>query len=321
MELLSPGTRDSSPVNRRSFTAGLVSSGIAARSSADCAVQATAGITAEDFRAYIDAFNRGDFAGFGRFYARDVQFEGRGGTFESRDAVLAFYREVKSKVRETLSVRSITLDESGLVADVVTDIEARVDWHEFPTGALRAGDVRRSENFIWYEARDGAFTRIRSAHYQSGSDIDPIDSTEGVASAAAEGSCPRPMSAKTFRDYIDAFNHDDYRAFGEHYDEDVVLVIAGRKALHGRQAIFDFYRAVKRQTRRTIHVDKLIRTPNRLAAELHSEFVATEDSPEFIAGSLKRGQRIFIRTFVLYDLRQGRFARIRSAEYRKIARD
>ena len=36
------------------------------------------GLTARDHRAYLAAFNRHDFEGFGRYYAEDVIFEGRG---------------------------------------------------------------------------------------------------------------------------------------------------------------------------------------------------------------------------------------------------
>jgi ketosteroid isomerase-like protein len=128
------------------------------------------------------------------------------------------------------------------------------------------------------------------------------------------------MSAERFAAYIDAFNRDDYAAFGDYYHEDVVLVIAGKRELRGRQAIFDFYKVVKAQTRRTIQINKVITAPGRLAAELQSEFLALEDLPDFSAGPMRKGGRIFINTLVFYELRDGRFARIRSAELRKIAR-
>jgi hypothetical protein len=35
---------------------------------------------------------------------------------------------------------------------------------------------------------------------------------------------------------------------------------------------------------------------------------------------MRKGGRIFINTFAFYDLRHGKFARSRSAEFRKIAR-
>jgi ketosteroid isomerase-like protein len=122
-----------------------------------------------------------------------------------------------------------------------------------------------------------------------------------------------------YRSYIDAFNRDDYAAFGDYYDDDVVLVIAGKRELRGRQAIFDFYRTVKAQTRRTIQVDRVIMGREELAAELQSEFLALQDMPDFLAGPMRKGGRILVTTFVLCELRQGRFVRIRSAEYRKIA--
>ena len=128
------------------------------------------------------------------------------------------------------------------------------------------------------------------------------------------------MSEERFRAYIDAFNRDDYSAFGDFYQDDVVLVIAGKTELRGRENIFDFYKTVKSQTRRTIQVNRVIATPNRIAAELQSEFLALQDVPDFSAGPMKKGGRIFINTIVLYELRDGKFSRIRSAELRKIAR-
>jgi len=128
------------------------------------------------------------------------------------------------------------------------------------------------------------------------------------------------MTADRFRAYIDAFNRDDHAAYGDFYQDDVVLVIAGKTELRGREKIFAFYKTVKAQTRRTIQVNKVVVTANRIAAELQSEFLALEDVPDFSAGPLKKGGRIFINTIVLYELRDGKFSRIRSAELRKIAR-
>ena len=143
-----------------------------------------------------------------------------------------------------------------------------------------------------------------------------VSHTANAASCtAAEG-----MSEARFRAYIDAFNKDDYSSFGDYYAEDVVLVIAGKTELRGRQAIFDFYKTVKSQTQRTIQVNQVITSPNYLAAELQSEFLALQDLPDFTAGPMKKGGRIFINTFVFYNLRDGKFARIRSAEFRKIAK-
>lgn len=67
-----------------------------------------------------------------------IDFRGRGGTFAGRDAVLAFYRGVKSKMRETLTLRGLVVDQRQWVADVVTELYAQEDWPDFPTGAMGA---------------------------------------------------------------------------------------------------------------------------------------------------------------------------------------
>jgi ketosteroid isomerase-like protein len=266
----------------------------------------------QSFRRYMDAFNRSDFDGFSRYYVPDVDFRGRGGTFAGREAVLDFYRGVKARMRETLTLRGLVVGRRQWIADIVTELHAEQDWPDFPTGAIRKGETRRSENFIWYDLEGEKFKRVRSGRHST--DPSPTSPPQPVLTADFTQLAFEPAE---FAAYMDAFNHDDYAAFGDHYTEDVALVIAGNRELRGRQAIFDFYRTVKSQTRRTIQINRLVTTPGLFAAELQSEFLALEDLPDFIAGPMQKGGRIFINTFVIYELKNGRFWRIRSAEYRK----
>jgi ketosteroid isomerase-like protein len=266
----------------------------------------------ESFRQYIDAFNRSDFDGFSRYYMPDIDFRGRGGTFAGKDAVLTFYRGVKARMRETLTIRGLVVGKRQWVADIVTELYAQEDWPDFASGAIKKGETRRSENFIWYELEGDKFKRVRSGRHSG----NPAPTTPPLPVVTLDASQPA-FSAEEFSAYMDAFNNDDYAAFGDHYTDDVKLVIAGDRALSGRQAIFDFYKTVKSQTRRTIQINRLVTTPGLFAAELQSEFLALEDLPNFVAGPMKKGGRIFINTFVIYELKGGRFWRIRSAEYRK----
>ena len=185
----------------------------------------------------------------------------------------------------------------------------------FPPVRSPAGEIRRSQNFVWYDVSGKMFTRVRAAHYRRGIalfDVSPPPTTTSSGGAA--------LSAEAFATYIDAFNRDDVATFGEFYAPDVTLVIAGKHELVGRQSIIEFYKLVKAQTPRTIQVNRVISTPEAVAAELQSEFTALQDLPEFIGGPMKKGDRLFINTVVLYDVRDGRFNRIRSAELRKIHR-
>jgi ketosteroid isomerase-like protein len=269
-------------------------------------------LTEADFRSYIAAFNRSDTAGYSRFYADDIHFVGRAAELHSRDAIVNFYAGVKKRLRETLTVHAVVVSERAIVADVETELHALADGPDFPTGAFKRGDTRRSQNFIWYDIADDRFTRIRAARYRL---LAPGEIAADVVPSADGG-----MTPQRFATYMDAFNRDDYAAFGEFYHDDVMLVVAGKRELRGRGAIFDFYRNVKAKTRRTIEIVNVVTAGNQLAAELQSEFVALEDLPTFTAGPLKKGGRIFINTVVLYEMRDGKFTRIRSAELRKINR-
>jgi ketosteroid isomerase-like protein len=269
-------------------------------------------LTEADFRAYLAAFNRSDFDTLGDFYAAEVEFVGRAAQLRGREAVVRFYRDVKSRVRETLTLHGIVVGPRAIVADVETELHALADWPDFPTGPLARGETRRSQNFIWYDVADDRFTRIRSARHRR------LELDEVVADMAV--SPDPPLAPERFAEYIAAFNRGDYAAFGDFYDVDVTLDIAGKRVLRGRDAIFDFYRLVRAQTQRTIEVLNVVSEGNRLAVELQSEFLALEELPNFTAGAMKKGDRIYINTVALYELRAGRFARIRSAELQKRVR-
>jgi ketosteroid isomerase-like protein len=278
-------------------------------------------LTSAGFRRYIDAFNRNDFETFGGYYAPQIHFQGQAGEFHGREQVVSFYRQVKARVRETIRILTLVSGERDIVAELETELHALVDWPDFPTGPLYKGETRRSQNFVWYEAAAGMFGRIRSARYRSvpgASDDNTAALVDAAKDSRVDPARQIAMTAEQFSSYIDAFNRDDGATYGDYYAPDVVLVLAGKTELCGRQAIFDFYESVKSQTRRTIRINKFITAPGHIAVELESEFLALQDLPQFTAGPMRRGGRIFINTFVLYDLRDGKFSRIRSALFRKI---
>jgi hypothetical protein len=270
-------------------------------------------MTAEDFRRYLEAFNRSDFESFGEYLSPNIHFEGQAGEFHSRAQVLSFYAQVKARLEEKIEILGLVIGERDVVAELRTELRAKEDWADFPTGPLHKGETRRSQNFVWYETHHGMFESIRSARYRSLADHTAADPPVRETSALS-------MSAQRFASYIDAFNRNDVATYADYYDDDVVLVLAGKTELRGRQAILDFYKVVKSQTQRTLRIKKFVAANNRLAVELESEFLALQDLPEFTAGPMYKGGRIYINTFVLYDLQDGKFARIRSAQFRKIIR-
>lgn len=118
------------------------------------------------FEAYLAAFNAGDFEGFGGFYHPHLEFEGQAARLAGRDAVLDFYRMVHSRIDEHVALLTFVGSPSHCAAEIVTTLDPREDWPDFPAGALRAGERRQSVNFAFYDIREGRFTRIRSARYK-----------------------------------------------------------------------------------------------------------------------------------------------------------
>jgi ketosteroid isomerase-like protein len=274
------------------------------------------GLTERDLRDYFAAFNSNNFEGFSRYYADTLVFEGRGRHFKNRDEMVHFYRKVKSRIRETVTLKEVVVGVNEMAVEIETELIAFEDWLDMPTGPMRKGDRIRSQNFVWYEIKDGKFVHIRSARYRRMEEHEP-SSVEKPFDPASQ-SLPPSMTKEQFTAYINAFNNKNYSDFGNYYNEDVVLVIAGEKELRGREEIFNFYKKTNAQTERIIQINKIITCGKMLAAELQSEFIALEDVPDFIAGPVKKGGRIFINTFVYYNLINGRFSQIRSAEFRKI---
>jgi len=125
------------------------------------------------------------------------------------------------------------------------------------------------------------------------------------------------MDKSQFHDYIDSFNRNDFEGFSKYYADDVLLELPN-KQLHGRQAIVDFYRVVKARVRETLQINQLVCDADGIAAEVATEFHGLEDWPEFIAGPLRKGESIRIISFVMYRMRNGKFAHIRSARFRRL---
>ena len=274
------------------------------------------GLTEQDLREYMAAFNRDDFDGFAKYYADNMIFEGRGRHFKGREEMVNFYRTLKSRIRETVAIKEAAVGKNEMAVEIETELYAFEDWLAMPTGPMRKGERIRSQNFVWYEIQKNKFVHIRSAHYRRLEALEPsaIETSSDTPSPVV----PPAMSKERFAAYIDTLNNENYAAFSDYYNDDVVLVTAGKKELRGRQAILDFYEAVKPLTKRTIQINRIITSGSLLAAELQSKFVALQDLPDFTAGPMKKGGCIISDTFVLCNLRDGKFARIRSAVFRNV---
>jgi hypothetical protein len=114
---------------------------------------------------YIGGFNARDFAAFSAFYAEDVVLElGQKKKLFGRQAICDFYADVFAKVRETLTVDKVVIDDEGLAGVVRTEFHALEDWPDFIAGPMTKGNSIFIESMVLYDIGPaGTFTRIRSA--------------------------------------------------------------------------------------------------------------------------------------------------------------
>ena len=125
-------------------------------------------MNADDYRDYIDCFNRNDFAGFGKYYVDDVVFElGEKKRIVGREAILDFYRDVKSRIRETLNVLSVAEGPGVLAVHVATEFHALADWPDFIAGPLMKGQTLNIESLGYYYLRGGRFAHILGARLKT----------------------------------------------------------------------------------------------------------------------------------------------------------
>ena len=123
-------------------------------------------ITPAQFKDYMAAFHRGDFDRLAaRYYAPDVVFQGRGRNFDSAAKVIEFYKGVREHLTETIAVKRAYFGEDGFSAELETTLVAHKDWPDFFGGPMKVGDVKRSQNFVFYTVRDGRMVHIRSANF------------------------------------------------------------------------------------------------------------------------------------------------------------
>lgn len=131
-------------------------------------------------------------------------------------------------------------------------------------------------------------------------------------------STSEPGSRAWFEGYLAAFNRADFAGFGAYYHDNVQFF--GRAAtLEGRAAVLDFYRTVRARIDERIDLVSFYGSAEGCAAEIVTNLMPLEDWPDFPAGPLVAGRLRQSINFVFYDIEDGRFRRIRSAGYRRLA--
>lgn len=124
------------------------------------------------------------------------------------------------------------------------------------------------------------------------------------------------MDRATYQRYLDAFMAQDFDGFSKFYADDVVFNLSGgKKIIHGRQGIVDFYRNVFERIREHLTVTWFAGDETSVAVEVDTVFTALPDWPDFLSKPMKAGEQFAITSWAHYTLKDGKFTHIRSVRY------
>jgi hypothetical protein len=114
--------------------------------------------------AYAAAFSNADMERASRFYTEDCTLElGSVPPLIGRQAIVDFYTAMFPKVRETLLVHQMVMDEDGIAVDVTSTFTAIEDAPDFVVAPLAKGQSVSVPVFVHYALRNGRICRIKVA--------------------------------------------------------------------------------------------------------------------------------------------------------------
>ena len=113
------------------------------------------------FHAYTAAFSNADFERFPLFYTDDVRLElGSVPPIVGRQGIVDFYRPMFARVREQLTIHTLTATDTSIELDATTRFLAVQDAPDFVVGALQAGEYIEGRVLVSYQLREGLIAHI-----------------------------------------------------------------------------------------------------------------------------------------------------------------
>ena len=124
------------------------------------------GMTSAEFHRYIELFNNND-SGYEAYYHPDVVLELGNTQLSSAQAIMDFYAEVKTYIKETVQIDQFISDSNGIACEFSTEFRCIKDWDDsYFRRDLKAGEVMRRIGFVHYSLDSGKFRHIKTALYR-----------------------------------------------------------------------------------------------------------------------------------------------------------
>ncbi len=118
-----------------------------------------------------------------------------------------------------------------------------------------------------------------------------------------------------FAHYMSTFNSgDDAGLVREFYTEDC-LFQSGARVIEGHAKLLEFLHWAHDGIREIMRPQTLLQDEHHIFAEIDMDFHATRDRPDFVFGPLKQGELLTVKFFVLYVLRNGKVAQLKTSTW------
>lgn len=114
------------------------------------------------FVAYFEAFNARDLDRVAQCWASDCHFRTRPGfaDLHGREAIRRFYEQLWVRADERIALHRLTREKDDILAEIGTEIVARVNMPDFGETSLASGDRLRLCSIVAYRLRNGAIAHI-----------------------------------------------------------------------------------------------------------------------------------------------------------------
>ena len=117
-----------------------------------------------------------------------------------------------------------------------------------------------------------------------------------------------------YSDYVDQYNMGDHAELvRKFYTNDIVLESGGLKRIcRGKDEVLEVF-SMQRDIREVFRPQIVLQDENHIFAEVDMDFYALKDLSDYPFGALKKDERMTVKVFVIYYLREEKICRIKTA--------
>ncbi len=114
-----------------------------------------------------------------------------------------------------------------------------------------------------------------------------------------------------FSDYIDQYNMGDHAVLvRKFYTDDIVFESGAMKRIYrGKDEVLEGF-SIQRDIREVFRPQIVLQDENHIFAEVDMDFYALKDLPDYPFGALKKDERMTVKVFAIYYLREEKICRI-----------